>query len=257
MKQQQPLIQGYVDLLISRLRERCKEGAQNMVTWYNWTTFDLIGHLAFGEPFGCLEDQKTHPWILAVFGNIKAALIFNLLRRFKVDFIIPYLVSKDLQELRKANFMYGVERIDRRVKEGSTGEGGFFDDVLGKSDAEKGTGMTQDEMVVNATFLILAGSETTATLLSGLTWLMLINPEVLQKVTAEVRGAFKTESEIDITSVSNLEYMLACLNEGLRLYPPVPVQIPRMAPAEGGMVCGQWVPPGVSLPSDLPSPRPK
>lgn len=30
----------------------------NMAKWYNWVTFDIIGDLAFGEAFGCVEMGK-------------------------------------------------------------------------------------------------------------------------------------------------------------------------------------------------------
>lgn len=50
MREQQPLIKGYIDLLVKRLRERSGEGRTvDMAAWYNFTTFDVIGDLAFGE----------------------------------------------------------------------------------------------------------------------------------------------------------------------------------------------------------------
>lgn len=51
MRAQQPIIKGYVDLLIQRLKENCEEGKKkvNLMAWYNFTTFDVIGDLAFGE----------------------------------------------------------------------------------------------------------------------------------------------------------------------------------------------------------------
>jgi len=51
MREQQPLIKGYIDLLIRRLREHGRDGTVpvDMVAWYNFTTFDVIGDLAFGE----------------------------------------------------------------------------------------------------------------------------------------------------------------------------------------------------------------
>lgn len=51
MREQQPLIKGYIDLLIRRLRENGDGGrrALDLAAWYNYTTFDVIGDLAFGE----------------------------------------------------------------------------------------------------------------------------------------------------------------------------------------------------------------
>lgn len=57
LAEQEDLVQLYVDKLISQLNIHAtgKEGV-NIVKWYNFTTFDIIGDLAFGEPFGCLDE---------------------------------------------------------------------------------------------------------------------------------------------------------------------------------------------------------
>jgi hypothetical protein len=49
-----------------------------------------------------------------------------------------------------------------------------------------------------------------------------------------------------MTSVNHLTYMLACLNEALRVYPPVPAGLPRVTPAGGRTILGRFVPQGVS-----------
>ena len=64
------------------------------------------------------------------------------------------------------------------------------------------------EIAANAEALIGAGSESTATLLSGAVYLLLTNPDHLQKLTDEVRSTFKREEEITLTSVHRLEYVL-------------------------------------------------
>jgi cytochrome P450 len=99
---------------------------------------------------------------------------------------------------------------------------------------------------MNAQLIIVAGSETTATLMSGALYLFATHPEVMQKLTEEVRSAFNSEEEIKLTSVNHLNYMLACLNEALRMYPPVPIGLPRVVPKGGHTIAGHWVPEDVS-----------
>lgn len=42
MREQEPIIKGYVDLLMARLRENCSdEKPLDIVSWYNFTTFDV------------------------------------------------------------------------------------------------------------------------------------------------------------------------------------------------------------------------
>lgn len=106
--------------------------------------------------------------------------------------------------------------------------------------------MPQEDIESHAGLLIIAGSETTATLLSGVTFLLLNNPDALERLTREVRSTFKEESEITINSAGQLEYMLACLDEALRCYPPVPIGNPRVIPKGGRVLCGKYVPEDVS-----------
>jgi cytochrome P450 len=103
-------------------------------------------------------------------------------------------------------------------------------------------------LVTNANGLIIAGSETTATLLSGVTYLLLKNPGCLDKVTGEVRGAFENEDEINFVNASTrLTYMLACLDESFRMYLPVPAGLQRVVPhGELIEISGYGMAPGVS-----------
>ena len=103
-----------------------------------------------------------------------------------------------------------------------------------------------NELLENANVLLIAGSETTATLLSGCLFLLGSNPDKLAKVVDEVRTEFTKEEEITLNSVSHLPYMLAVLNESLRCYPPVGGCLPRVVPKGGGYINGKFVPQGVS-----------
>lgn len=111
--------------------------------------------------------------------------------------------------------------------------------------------MSFEQLSANAEILVLAGSETTATLLSGCTYLLLTNPEKMEKLKHEVRSAFANDGEITASSVNKLPYMLGVLNEALRLYPPVTSSLVRVVPPGGDMVTEHWVPEGVSRRLDL------
>lgn len=100
---------------------------------------------------------------------------------------------------------------------------------------------------MNATVLLLAGSETTATCLSGTTYFLLTHPEVLEKVTAEIRSAFSTDADINIQSVNKLTYLIPVLNESLRMYPPLTSGMVREVPTGGAEIAGRFVPGDVSL----------
>lgn len=107
--------------------------------------------------------------------------------------------------------------------------------------------MPIDKIRVNASRLIVAGSETTSTLLSGALFLLTTNEDKLVRLTQEVRTHFKSDQEITLNTVNNLPYMLACLNESLRMYPPVPIGLPRVSPNGGTSICGHFVPAGATV----------
>lgn len=220
--EQEPLMQGFVDLLIQRLKERAPMGKPvDMVSWYNWTSFDIIGDLAFGEPFGCLQDSEYHPWVSLIFGHIKTAAYSNAVLRIPgAAKLLQYITPKRLLEQRKSHFELTKAKVMKRLQR-KMDRPDFLGYILRANNTEKG--MSVPEIIVNSGDFIIAGSETTATLLAGCTYYLLTNPEKMAKLVAEIRGAFTSDSEITITRVHNLPYLVAVLNETLRMYPPVPV----------------------------------
>jgi cytochrome P450 len=244
MRQQESLIQSYVDLLMRCLEQGSNDGQTplNMCSWYNWTTFDIIGDLTFGEPFGCLENSTYHPWVSIIMDSIKLGAYMQALsyvpfgRKLAMLFVPKKLVAK-----KKAHHQMTIEKVKRRVelKEERA-------DFLGSILKRKDQGFTFPELVSNSSILIFAGSETTATALSAMTYYILKNPSSMATLVHEVRSAFSHNDEITINSVGNLKYLLACINETLRMFPPAAVGFPRVVPEGGDFIVGKWVPAGVS-----------
>ncbi|KAF7185707.1 Cytochrome P450 monooxygenase [Pseudocercospora fuligena] len=107
--------------------------------------------------------------------------------------------------------------------------------------------LKQDEIIVNSALFIVAGSETTANLLSGLFARLIWNPDKYQRLVDEIRSSFKSEDEIVYEKLSKLTYLNACIEEGLRIHPPVPTGLLRTVPKEGDTIDGQWIPGGTSV----------
>ncbi|KAF2168707.1 hypothetical protein M409DRAFT_20724 [Zasmidium cellare ATCC 36951] len=244
MKNQQPIIMGYVDLLIRGLRDCSPQEPQDMVQWFNWATFDIIGRLSFGEDFNCLRNREVYEWITAVMGNVKAVSVTTALTQLGLGRLAPYFVSKELVGKRRANYEYAAMKIAERSQMQADNDD-FLDNVyhhMGKK-----SGMVEGEIVANASNLVLGGSETTATLLSGCAYLLAKSPDKLRNVQNEIRTTFASEDEIDLFSVVKLPYTLAVLNETMRIYPPVPNMRGRSVPYPGDTVAGEWVPGGTKI----------
>lgn len=245
MREQQPIILGYVDLLIRRLRENCAGGAAklDMVKWYNYTTFDIIGDLAFGESFGCLENSQYHPWVAMIFQSIKLGAWLQVANQFPlVKPLLLLVVPRDLVTKRRELLELTEQKVRKRMALGAK-RPDFVEGLLQKK-AE--LGMDMQKLHTTASLLIAAGSETTATALAGASYLLARHPAALARLAREVRTSFAREEDMDFVSVSRLPYMLACLDETLRVYPPAPPGMPRDVPKGGANIAGHWVPENVS-----------
>ncbi|KAI9375059.1 cytochrome P450 [Aspergillus egyptiacus] len=237
-------IKGYVDLLMQRLRENCAAGtvAVDLVKWYNFTTFDIVGDLAFGEPFDCLKNSQYHQWVSIQLSQVREGTYANVARRLPGSMALLKLITpKHIIAARKTHLDLTTEKVHARLDK-TNERPDFFSNILKHANTEKG--FSFQELVTNGSVLITAGSETTATLLAGVTYLLLRSPRVLSKLQAEIRSAFSDEAEITLESCNKLEYCLSVLTEALRLYPPVGPGLPRVVDAQGDMIAGHWVPGG-------------
>jgi hypothetical protein len=157
------------------------------------------GDLAFGEGFGCLQNADYHPWVRNTFGNVKALSFMQACMQYQTIMkLLHRCILPSLQAKRRKHYEFSWNRAKHHMEADSSRKD-FMSNILKHND-KKG-GITDDEITANAAVLTLAGSETTATLLSGLTYHLLKNPEALRKLTAEIRSAFATEDEIDFKSV--------------------------------------------------------
>ncbi|KAK3941803.1 isotrichodermin C-15 hydroxylase [Diplogelasinospora grovesii] len=241
MRQQEPMIVKYVDLLLRRLHgEAAGNKALNMEAWYNWTTFDIAGDLIFGQSFGSLQGSEYHPWIEFILKTVKWGAVMIAMSYVGLHWLVQFI-------FRNAGFL-AVKKVqgytDAMVSDRLKLEPGRPDLFEGLVKHKEEWDLSFEKLSANAFLLVLAGSETTATTLSGVTYLLLTHPDVMERLKKEVRSSFTGAEEITISSVSKLTYMLAVLNEALRLYPPVTSSLVRQVPREGAMVAGHWVPGG-------------
>ncbi|KAK1961873.1 cytochrome P450 [Colletotrichum sublineola] len=246
MRDQQSIIQEYVDLLIKKLHEHGQGGRKplNLAAWYNYTTFDVIGDLAFGESFGCLDGSDYHPWVKSIFQMVRLGTVLHTGTHY--PFVLKLMMAMVPEKMKRERAQHGQfteARLKRRMELGHE-RPDLIEGLLRKKDD---LNMSFANLKANSSILIIAGSETTATLLSGVTYYLLMNPVTLKKLTDEIRSTFKDESEIDFLSVSNLTYLLACLEEGLRIYPPVPIGLPRTVPQGGANIVDHYVPEGTTV----------
>jgi cytochrome P450 len=156
--------------------------------------------------------------------------------------IVRTPLPKRLTKMREDSFTLATNKVHRRL-ETEVERQDFMTYILRYNDDRS---MTVREEA-NAALLILAGSETTASLLPGFAYYIMANPPAYRKLVDEIRESFNSYEEIDFQRVGQLTYLNAAFEESLQVYPPIPAVTPRIVPKEGALIDGQFVPENVCL----------
>ena len=247
LRQQENLVQSYIDLLVHQLQGFASSPDTplvDIVKWLNFTTFDIVGDLSLGESFHCLDKGLYHGWVSILFSQFKAAALLVSLRLLGLGKPLRIFLPKSLLKKRTEHANTANERIHRRLDQGASADSqrnDFMTYILRHNDEK---GMSVPEIEATMRVLVVAGSETTATALSGIMGNLLRNQEIMKTLTEEIRHSFQHATEICAERVISLKYLGAVIEEGLRLCPPVPLGMPRVAPANGARISGHWVPGG-------------
>lgn len=240
------MLQEHVGLLMHSLRSQAQaKTTVDMADWFNYVTFDIIGDLCFGESFECLRSAAYHPWVSILFEYFKSGtLITSTLLLPGMSRILPWVMPKKAIQRRIDHFNTTKAKVHQRL-EGGQNKPDFMTYVLRHNDEK---GMTVMEIEATFTILAAAGAETTATALTGMISHLAKDDKILAKLITEIRTTYSSEDQMTIESLAKIPYLNAVIAEGLRMCPPVASGSPYIVPAGGEIVCGHWVPAGVSVP---------
>ncbi|KAI0146314.1 putative cytochrome P450 [Xylariaceae sp. FL1272] len=241
---QEDIIQRCIDVFVSKIGPISQESSKgiDLVEWFEMSSFDLLGEMAFGESFGCIQSEKHHFWIDLVLQHVREITLMDNLRRFRLfsglaEWILPSLILS----VRAKHTKYTRAKVQKRLESTSPRQD-FLTNVVGKV---KSGDVPLEEMAAHSSTLIIAGGETTATTLSAVMFYLLKSPKAMEKLKAEIRGRYKTYDEIHSTSALQLPYLQATINEALRIHPSGAHGFPRISP--GTRIDGYWIPKGTEI----------
>jgi cytochrome P450 len=110
--------------------------------------------------------------------------------------------------------------IEDRRKTDAGSAHDLLDHMLAARDAETGKTMSPQDLVHNMQFFIVAGHETTALALSWSLLLLALDPQRQERARAEAQAAIGAGAARE-DQLKDMPYILAILEEAMRLYPPV------------------------------------
>lgn len=87
----------------------------NIADWFNFTSFDIIGHLAYGKSFHCLETGEYHPYAASVLEGLKGGLFASACNRYVVLPIVMLLMPAELARKRDRFIAMGIQLTQKRI----------------------------------------------------------------------------------------------------------------------------------------------
>ncbi|KAI2706025.1 hypothetical protein CBS147332_7269 [Penicillium roqueforti] len=241
--EQESIVQSCIDGFIEKVGERGTRGeGLDLSKWFEMLAFDIVGEMAFGESFHCIENGKPHHWSEMVTSHVFiATLVDNLCRYPLFNYIRVFILPKLTFSVRNRHSQFSRDKVARRLESQSSRKD-FLTNLVDK--VENGE-VGKEEVTAHASTLIIAGGESVATFLAATTYYILKSPSVHAELCKETCASFDNLSDINATAVQQLPYLQAVISESLRIYPSASQGFPRLSP--GAEIGGVYIPRGTEV----------
>jgi len=189
------------------------------------------------------DGDKDGLWHLLE-GGMRTATILG-----HVPWIVPFVkplpgVGEDLKQFR----IFGIAQAIRRKKEGSQIRDLFH--YLADEDGVEKEPIPFPEIASDGALVVVAGSDTIATVITSLFYYLLANPVTYKRLQAEVDKFFGPGESVTLGFMHEMPYLEACINEALRISPPIVSGSPRSKfepnSSEGKMLGPYYIPEGTT-----------
>ena len=237
-------VKKYNDLMVTTIDKNIGK-PMNMSEIFNHYSFDVMGDLAFGHSFSMLESGEEH-WAIKLLNGGMDPLGFSFPPWFfRILTAIPGATKEYWQFITFCSDQLADRMKMQDQKEKSKEEKDIthilIDQYNGIQDKDaKRTALPM--LQGDSRLIIVAGSDTTAATLVHLFYHLAADQEVQKKVREEVANLCGGEGVIEEKKIKDAEYLNGCINEALRLHPPVPSGVFRKTPKEGVEIAGTYVP---------------
>jgi cytochrome P450 len=263
-REYEPVVRRYFEKLMERfdaaiekesLLPKKRSATVDIVEWFNFATFDIIGEVTLSKGFGCLETGAGHA-SMDVLLHFQAIIIAVSIQYYPwLDAVLAQITPKSAFRALENVFQDGRQRLRDRM--GLKKKEGSHPDVIDFINSHNEKVQPQErlsdaEIEQNVLTIVVAGSETLTTVFLGVFHYLLAvsSKEKLDRLLEEIRSSFNSEAEITgaSTPATNLPYLNAVIEEIIRLCPPIPDALRRDVPSSGpATIAGRVIPPGTTV----------
>ncbi|MCJ1250608.1 hypothetical protein MMC30_007836 [Trapelia coarctata] len=234
------------DVSTEKPQESSWSAPANVASLCSYVSFDLMAELVFGKAFHMLDlvDNRFIIDLIQVAAfRVGVCLQMPKLAIMNLDKIFTPNVRKLRDQYVGVSKKLAVDRMNMDSKRRD-----LFSHILAARDPQTGKGFTMDEIWGESTLLIIAGSDAISTGMAGCFFYLSRHPGACAKVSAEVRRAFPSADDIRTgQTLTSCVYLRACIDESLRMSPPVGGALWREACAGGVNINGRMIPKGYDV----------
>ncbi|RDW87449.1 hypothetical protein BP5796_03143 [Coleophoma crateriformis] len=202
-------------------------------------TLDVITDVAFGQPFGDLEqDEDIHKYIQSTEEMLQVIILMGTIPAVS-DIVQSELVGTLLFPSGKEST--GIGRLigiaQQIVGERFSASAQAQPDMLGSFIRH---GLNEEQLVSESLMQILAGGDTSATAIRATMLHLMTNRRSYEALRDEIDTAVRA-GKISSPVIKDVEgqalpYLQAVIKEGMRIWPPVTGLLSKKAPPEGDTV---------------------
>jgi len=156
--------------------------------------------------------------------------------------VLQFLTPKYAREARRKHLALSAAKVQARLQAKDPGKD-FMYYILENQEEN----FSSLDLTLLASTFIVAGSNTTADTMTGLTYLLLRNPDKMARLKQKIRSMFRSKDEITMQSTMHCKYLTACLEESMRLRPALCCSLARTVPDNGEIIDGKFVPGGTGV----------
>lgn len=253
MRMFEPTMMEQVDIFVKKLLVTSQENPDevvNMSERCRYLGLDVVGRLAFGYALNLQTDEMHRFLVRAMMigsWRLNIYMQFPSLRKLRLE-ILFYLLAV----VQGKSFLQTLSKmIEARLSQDKDAQHDLYSFMVDALDSQGDDRISLSEIWTEGIFFLPAGGDTTSTALSALFFYLARNPKCQQKLTEEIRSTFGSSEQIQGPRLSSCLYLRACINEALRMSPPVPGTLWReQSPEDMGnqfIVDGHVVPPGTQV----------
>ncbi|KAF7924911.1 hypothetical protein EAE99_006388 [Botrytis elliptica] len=201
--------------------------SKDMADWAAYMIFDSLGEICFGKTFNTSLSHENRFFLDLMAANVRRINVLGQWPLLKTLNVGRFLFQNGAEK-RAKQISFSAEQLRNRLNATNSDRRDIIYYLQQARDPDTGEGYSEAELMSETTLLLGAGSDTANSALTGIFYFLSQHPLIREKLTTIIRSTFPdVESISHGPALNSMVYLRACIDESLRLCPPVPMPLPR------------------------------